>query len=216
MSISNKKLSSKSEDKLPMLPPSSDDESSDELSPIEEERSSSSNSGASDSSHSKYVSSFLGSSTPSVSSESSETSSYKNLHEEYGTPTDHEFSDIETNSDSNSSNISGKSIKSQKSPQPLGHSKTANINYDEIEVDVQHQSEQYAKTHSDPSHGQETIVETVTVIQHIAEVHGEFSEETLVEVDEEVPFEAVLNGLSERFRDDENNSHHSNVSWIIK
>jgi hypothetical protein len=200
-----------------MLPPSSDDDSSDDLSPIEEERSSSSNSGASDSSHSKYVSSFLGSSTPSVSSESSsEISSYKNLHEEYGTPTDHEFSDIEINTDSSSSNHSVKSIKSLKSSRVLRHFQTANMNYDEIEVDVQHQEgEQYTKTHNDPSNKQETVVESVTVIQHMAEVHGEFSQDTLVEVDEEVPFEAVLNGFSERFRDDGNSSHRSTVSCVL-
>ena len=154
MSISNKKFSSKDEDKLPMLPPSSDDDSNDELSPIEEEHCSSSHSSSSDASQSKYRSTtFLASSSSSVSSE---VSSYKNLHEEYGTPTDHEFSDLETKTESDSSGNSVKSIKSNTSCRALRKFKSAVINYDEIEVDVQHENEEHTKTHNDPSHEKET------------------------------------------------------------
>ncbi|KAL7049557.1 hypothetical protein ACKWTF_003759 [Chironomus riparius] len=218
MSISNKKFSSKNEDKLPMLPPSSDDDSYDELSPIEEEHCSSSNSGASDSSQRKYGSTFLGSSYSSVSSE---VSSSKNLNEEYGTPTDHEFSDLEAKTESDSSGNSLKSIQSKTSCRALRNFH-AIIDFDEIEVDDQHENEQGINTHNDASHEKETkdgelnntIVESVTIIQHIAEVHGEFIEDTLVEVDEEVPFEAILSGFTERIRDDVNEGHHPNIYEI--
>ena len=215
MSICGKKISPEDEDKWPMLPPT-DDDSCDELSPIEEESSSSSNSAASDTSNSKYVSSFLGSSTPSVSS-TSEVSSYKNLHDEYGTPTDHEFDDTRTESDS--SNNSEKSTKSQQSRRRISSTQATknDLNFDEIEVDIQHQEYQECiKSYNDPSRNQDSRMESVIIVQQTTQINEEIRQETLVEVDEEIPFEAVLNGLSDRIRHEGNNSQNSSVSRSLE
>lgn len=69
------------DDKLPMLPPTSEESSDSEISPNDKEQIIKSFSSRSDSSSSKYVSTFLGSSLTSVSS-ISEISNYNHLHKD--------------------------------------------------------------------------------------------------------------------------------------